>query len=113
VFLFYYRPIRIDVRSVRGKHQGRERIGRHQPVIAKSRYQVREIGRDTRLLSGLALIDMKALEAIHEVPITVFLPRGHVITRNPVFLETANRELRLYAVPDDERGRRWSMRHAI
>ncbi|MBP3962979.1 DUF6454 family protein [Paenibacillus lignilyticus] len=55
-------------------------------------------------LGGLALIDMNALEALHEVPIAEFSPQGHVITRNPVFLETAGMELRMYAVPDDERG---------
>lgn len=55
-------------------------------------------------LGGLALIDMKTLETIHEVPITEFSPQGHVITRNPVFVENAGQELRLYAVPDDDQG---------
>jgi Family of unknown function (DUF6454) len=52
-------------------------------------------------LGGLALIDMKNLTTIHEVP-SKFSPQGHVITRNPVFLENAGDELRLYAVPDDD-----------
>ncbi|MBW7452593.1 DUF6454 family protein [Paenibacillus sepulcri] len=55
-------------------------------------------------LGGLALIEMNTLNTIHEVPITEFSPQGHVITRNPVFLENAGQELRLYAVPDDDRG---------
>ncbi|MBP1964151.1 DUF6454 family protein [Paenibacillus aceris] len=55
-------------------------------------------------LGGLALIDMKTLDMIHEVPITEFSPQGHVITRNPVYLESAGQKLRLYAVPDDNDG---------
>lgn len=55
-------------------------------------------------LGGLALIDTKKLDTIHEVPITEFSPQGHVITRNPVFVENAGQELRLYAVPDDDHG---------
>jgi hypothetical protein len=53
-------------------------------------------------LGGLALIDMKKLNMIHEVPFMEFSPQGHVMTRNPVFLENAGDELRLYAVPDDD-----------
>lgn len=55
-------------------------------------------------LGGLALIDMKTLDTIHEAPITEFSPQGHVITRNPVFVENAGQEIRLYAVPDDDHG---------
>ncbi|MFY4774034.1 DUF6454 family protein [Metabacillus sp. RGM 3146] len=55
-------------------------------------------------LGGLALIDMKTMDTIHEAPITEFSPQGHVITRNPVFLENAGKELQLYAVPDDDQG---------
>jgi hypothetical protein len=55
-------------------------------------------------LGGLALIDMKTLDTIHEVPISEFSPQGHVITRNPVFVENAGQELRLFAVPDDDHG---------
>jgi hypothetical protein len=53
-------------------------------------------------LGGLALLDLKTLNTIHEVPLTEFSPQGHAITRNPVFLENAGQELRLYAVPDDD-----------
>ncbi|MCR8630183.1 DUF6454 family protein [Paenibacillus radicis (ex Xue et al. 2023)] len=55
-------------------------------------------------LGGIALIDMKTLDMLHEAPITEFSPQGHVITRNPVFIENAGQELRLYAVPDDDHG---------
>lgn len=55
-------------------------------------------------LGGLALIDMITLDSIHEAPITEFSPQGHVITRNPVFVENAGQEMRLYAVPDDDHG---------
>ncbi|WP_202556083.1 DUF6454 family protein [Paenibacillus silvestris] len=55
-------------------------------------------------LGGLALIDLRTLTAVHEIPITEFSPQGHVITRNPVFLESAGQVIRLYAVPDDNSG---------
>lgn len=55
-------------------------------------------------LGGLAMIDMNTLDTIHEAPITEFSPQGHVITRNPVFVENAGQEMRLYAVPDDDHG---------
>lgn len=55
-------------------------------------------------LGGLALIDLRTLDTIHEVPITKFSPQGHVITRNPVFLESVGQVIRLYAVPDDNKG---------
>ena len=62
------------------------------PTISTSNYE----------LGGLALLDLKTLNTIHEVPVTEFSPQGHVITRNPVFLQKAGQELRLYAVPDDD-----------
>jgi hypothetical protein len=58
-------------------------------------------------LGGLALIDIRTLSPIREVPVTELSPHGHVITRNPVLVECADgagRELRLYAVPDDDCG---------
>ncbi|MBA2937675.1 hypothetical protein HZF08_05115 [Paenibacillus sp. CGMCC 1.16610] len=55
-------------------------------------------------LGGLALIDLFTLETLHEIPITEISPQGHVITRNPVFLEIAAETIRLYAVPDDNDG---------
>jgi hypothetical protein len=55
-------------------------------------------------LGGLALVDMKTLNTIHEVPVTEFSPEGHVITRDPVFVEKAGSQMRLYAVPDDDHG---------
>ena len=53
-------------------------------------------------LGGLALINLKNNETIHEVPVTELSPQGHVITRNPVFLEKAGEEIQMYAVPDDD-----------
>ncbi|CAG7615775.1 DUF6454 family protein [Paenibacillus allorhizosphaerae] len=55
-------------------------------------------------LGGLALIDINTLETVHEVPVLAQSPQGHVITRNPVFLESAGQGIRLYAVPDDDHG---------
>ena len=62
------------------------------PTTSNSKYE----------LGGLALLDLKTLNTIHEVPVTEFSPQGHVLTRNPVFLENAGQELRLYAIPDDD-----------
>jgi hypothetical protein len=53
-------------------------------------------------LGGLALINLKNNETIHEVPVTDLSPQGHVSTRNPVFLEKAGEEILMYAVPDDD-----------
>ncbi|MDN4595418.1 DUF6454 family protein [Polycladomyces subterraneus] len=53
-------------------------------------------------LGGLALLDTNTLDILHEVPVTEFSPQGHVITRNPVYLENTDQGLRLYAVPDDD-----------
>ncbi|MGE6488639.1 DUF6454 family protein [Paenisporosarcina sp. NPDC076898] len=53
-------------------------------------------------LGGLALLDMKTMDTIHELPITLYSPHGHVVTRNPVFLENTKQGLKMYAVPDDD-----------
>jgi hypothetical protein len=53
-------------------------------------------------LGGLALLDMKTMDMIHELPITLNSPQGHVVTRNPVFLENTQQGLKMYAVPDDD-----------
>ncbi|WP_428909736.1 DUF6454 family protein [Niallia sp. Krafla_26] len=53
-------------------------------------------------LGGLALLDLKNNDILHEVPVTELSPKGNVITRNPVFLEKAEEEIKLYAVPDDD-----------
>ncbi|RFU62212.1 DUF6454 family protein [Bacillus sp. V59.32b] len=53
-------------------------------------------------LGGLALLDMKTMDMVHELPITLFSPKGHVVTRNPVYLENTKQGIKLYAVPDDD-----------
>jgi Family of unknown function (DUF6454) len=54
-------------------------------------------------LGGLALIDLRNREILHEVPVQRYSPvTSHVVTRNPVFLERTAAGLRLYAAPDDE-----------
>jgi hypothetical protein len=55
-------------------------------------------------LGGLALVDLDAWQAEHEIPVPVFSPHGRVITRNPVWLESTESGIRLYAVPDDDQG---------
>ena len=53
-------------------------------------------------LGGLALLDMKTMETVNELPIPLYSPQGHVITRNPVFLENTTQGIKMYAVPDDD-----------
>ncbi|TMU87039.1 hypothetical protein FGG79_02545 [Bacillus sp. BHET2] len=53
-------------------------------------------------LGGITLLDMKSMEIVHELPITMTSPQGHVVTRNPVYLENADKGITLYAVPDDD-----------
>lgn len=53
-------------------------------------------------LGGLALLDIKTMEMVHEMPITLFSDKGHVVTRNPVFLENKKQGLIMYTVPDDD-----------
>jgi hypothetical protein len=53
-------------------------------------------------LGGLALLDMKTMDMVHELPVPLFSPQGHVATRNPVFLENTKQGLKMYAVPDDD-----------
>jgi len=55
-------------------------------------------------LGGLALLDTQTLKMIHEVPVAVYSVEGHVLTRNPVYVEYKDQVLRLYAVPDDDFG---------
>jgi hypothetical protein len=53
-------------------------------------------------LGGLALLDIKTMDMVHELPITLFSQNGHVATRNPVFLENTKQGLLMYTVPDDD-----------
>ncbi|MBY6035816.1 hypothetical protein KUV80_04095 [Fictibacillus nanhaiensis] len=54
-------------------------------------------------LGGLALLDMKTMDMIHELPISLFSSQGHTITRNPVYLENTDSGINLYSVPDDDK----------
>lgn len=53
-------------------------------------------------LGGLALLDKKTMGIVHELPISLMSPQEHVVTRNPVFLETTTEGIKMYAVPDDD-----------
>jgi Family of unknown function (DUF6454) len=54
-------------------------------------------------LGGLALVDLRNSEILHEVPVQRYSPvTSHVVTRNPVFLELTDRGLRLFTAPDDD-----------
>ncbi|WP_372729827.1 DUF6454 family protein [Nocardioides sp.] len=52
-------------------------------------------------LGGLALIDLRTHEVLHEVPFQRWSTAGHVMTRNPVKLSVEGGRLTLRAAPDD------------
>lgn len=52
-------------------------------------------------LGGIAVVDLRTGNVAHEVPVTVLSPNRHVVTRNPVHLETEGKTLRMWAAPDD------------
>ena len=52
-------------------------------------------------LGGLALIDLRDNEIVHELPVVGFSAAGHSITRNPVLVELDGDTVRLTAAPDD------------
>lgn len=52
-------------------------------------------------LGGLALLDLRHGSILHEVPFQQFSTAGHVMTRNPVAVESTRGGLRLFAAPDD------------
>jgi len=54
-------------------------------------------------LGGLALIDLRHSQILHEVPVQRYSAvSNHVVTRNPIFLESIDSGLRLFTAPDDE-----------
>lgn len=83
-------------------YQDCESVGKDKMVCSGIAGLPNTVGSESYELGGVALLDLKTFNTIHEVPVTEFSSQGHVITRNPVFLENAGQELRLYAVPDDD-----------
>lgn len=53
-------------------------------------------------LGGLALIDLRDHKIRHEVPLQRYSSAHHVVTRNPVHLESSADGLRLWTAPDDQ-----------
>jgi uncharacterized protein DUF6454 len=54
-------------------------------------------------LGGIALLDLRSRNVLHEVPVKEWSAAGHVATRNPVHLEADGDggTLRMWAAPDD------------
>lgn len=52
-------------------------------------------------LGGLALIDLRTHQVLHEVPFQRWSTAGHVMTRNPVKLSSDGEQLTMWAAPDD------------
>jgi hypothetical protein len=52
-------------------------------------------------LGGMALLDLRDNDILHEVPFPYFSAAGHVATRNPVAFEVDGTVMRVLAAPDD------------
>lgn len=52
-------------------------------------------------LGGVAIVDFNTHQVVHESPINLFSPAGHVVTRNPFSLTTDGGHLRIHVAPDD------------
>lgn len=52
-------------------------------------------------LGGLALVEPQRQRILRDIPISIFSPAGHVITRNPVTLTADESGLLFHAAPDD------------
>lgn len=52
-------------------------------------------------LGGMALIDLRTHEVLHEVPFQKWSSAGHVMTRNPLKLAASGNQLTMWAAPDD------------
>lgn len=52
-------------------------------------------------LGGIALLDLKTEEILHEVPVQEYSTAGHAVTRNPVASVAEGDVLRMFAAPDD------------
>ncbi|HEU4812245.1 MAG TPA: DUF6454 family protein, partial [Nocardioides sp.] len=52
-------------------------------------------------LGGIALIDLRTHEVLHEVPFQKWSAAGHVMTRNPLKLAASGSQLTMWAAPDN------------
>ena len=52
-------------------------------------------------LGGIALLDLRTEQILHEVPVQEFSTAGHSVTRNPVSFEAGGDTLTMFAAPDD------------
>jgi predicted RNA-binding Zn ribbon-like protein len=53
-------------------------------------------------LGGLELVDLADGRPLHQVPVPLWTAGGHVMTRNPVWVEAHAAGLRAYFMPDDD-----------
>jgi 4-hydroxybenzoate polyprenyltransferase len=54
-------------------------------------------------LGGLDLVDLDDGRPLHQIPVPLWTASGHVMTRNPVWLEPRDTGLRAYFMPEDDR----------
>jgi len=52
-------------------------------------------------LGGMALIDLHTHAILHEVPFQRWSTAGHVLTRNPLKLAAAGKQITMWAAPDN------------
>ena len=52
-------------------------------------------------LGGMALVDLRSHDVLHEVPFQRWSTAGHVMTRNPLKLAADGKQLTMWAAPDN------------
>lgn len=92
-------------RTTNGNHyidyQDCHAIGGQQMLCGGlNQYQPQKVGNFS--LGGIDLIDLTKLQAIHQLPITLYSDKKNVMTRNPMAFEVVQDHLRCYFIPDDE-----------
>ena len=70
-----------------------------------NRYQVRTIAKEAQYsefaLGGLALIEYGSLNAVHLIPVPIWLKQNYAITNNPFYYNVQGDHLRFYFIPED------------
>jgi hypothetical protein len=52
-------------------------------------------------IGGVALVDMRTMVPLNELPLTMVSDQGNLITKNPVDVAIVNGKMRLFFLPDD------------
>ena len=88
------------------KYMGRPRRFEHPAMLCGGIAGLRHPGPDGQLVSydlgGIALVDVKTMRPINEVPFQEYTDQRQVATRNAIDVQIVDGRLRLYLVADDD-----------